>query len=60
MTDDYVVIGLRSSVISRFVADWLVRGLDILNVTNNNVALAFNGVFAPREAGWNSPIVFSG
>ena len=33
----------------------MTAGLDIVNVTNNNVALAFNGVFAPGVAGWNSP-----
>jgi hypothetical protein len=33
----------------------LTGGLDILNVANNNVALAFNPTFAPGVAGWASP-----
>jgi hypothetical protein len=33
----------------------LTAGLDILNVANNNVALAFNPVFTPGVSGWNSP-----
>jgi len=33
----------------------LTAGLDILNVANNNVALAFNSTFAPGVAGFLSP-----
>jgi hypothetical protein len=33
----------------------LTAGLDILNVANNNVALAFNTTFAPGVAGFMSP-----
>jgi hypothetical protein len=44
--------------IKKAVTIWnrrLTAGLDILNVTNNNVALAFNTTFAPGVAGFLSP-----
>ena len=33
----------------------LTVGLDVYNVMNNNVTLAFNGTFVPSVAGWNAP-----
>jgi len=44
--------------IKKAVSIWnrrLTAGLDILNVTNNNVALAFNTTFTPGVAGFLSP-----
>jgi hypothetical protein len=33
----------------------LTVGVDILNVMNNNVTLAFNPTFVPNTSGWNAP-----
>ncbi|HVZ21229.1 MAG TPA: carboxypeptidase regulatory-like domain-containing protein [Vicinamibacterales bacterium] len=33
----------------------LTVGLDIYNLMNNNVTLAFNGTFVPNVTGWQSP-----
>jgi hypothetical protein len=33
----------------------LTVGLDLYNIMNNNVTLAFNQTFVPNVAGWNSP-----
>jgi hypothetical protein len=48
--------------IKKAVTIWnrrLTAGLDILNVTNNNVALAFNTTFAPSVAGFLSPTSYT-
>jgi len=39
----------------RFGSQRLTLGVDLYNLTNNNVTTAFNPVFAPGVAGWNSP-----
>jgi hypothetical protein len=36
----------------------LTVGLDIYNVMNNNVALAFNQTYAPGVAGWLAPTTY--
>jgi hypothetical protein len=36
----------------------LTGGLDIYNLLNNNVALAFNQTYAPGVAGWLAPTTY--
>jgi outer membrane receptor protein involved in Fe transport len=33
----------------------LTFGVDIYNITNNNVTLRFNQTFVPNTAGWQAP-----
>jgi hypothetical protein len=33
----------------------LTLGVDMYNLMNNNVTLAYNGTFVPNTSGWNSP-----
>ena len=46
--------------IIRFGSQRLTAGLDIYNLTNNNVTLAFNPTFVPGVAGWQSPTAAGG
>jgi hypothetical protein len=39
----------------RFGSQRLTLGLDLYNLTNNNVTTTFNPVFVPNVSGWNSP-----
>jgi hypothetical protein len=39
----------------RFGSQRVTVGVDLYNLLNNNVTTAFNPVFAPNVAGWNSP-----
>ena len=39
----------------RFSTQRLTVGVDMYNLLNNNVTLAFNPVFVPAVSGWNSP-----
>jgi hypothetical protein len=41
--------------IIRFGSQRLTAGIDIYNLINNNVTLAFNPTFVPNTPGWNSP-----
>ena len=46
---------LSAKKIIRFGSQRLTAGVDIYNVTNNNVTLLFNPTFAAGVAGWQSP-----
>ena len=48
-------LDLSAKKIIRFGGQRLTAGIDIYNLTNNNVTLAFNPTFVPNTAGWNSP-----
>jgi Carboxypeptidase regulatory-like domain len=48
-------LDLSAKKIIRFGGQRLTAGVDIYNLTNNNVTLAFNPTFVPNTAGWNSP-----
>jgi carboxypeptidase family protein len=41
--------------IVRFGTQRLTFGVDIYNITNNNVTLLFNQTFVPNTAGWQAP-----
>ena len=46
---------LSAKKIIRFGSQRVTAGIDIYNVTNNNVTLLFNPTFAAGVAGWQSP-----
>jgi hypothetical protein len=48
-------LDLAVKKILRFGAQRVTVGLDMYNLTNNNVTLAFNPTFVPGTAGWNAP-----
>src|SRR4029079_7755111 len=48
-------LDLSAKKIIRFGGQRLTAGVDIYNLTNNNVTLAFNPTFVPNTPGWNSP-----
>ena len=48
-------LDLSAKKIFRFGNQRLTAGLDLYNVMNNNVTLAFNPTFVPNTAGWQSP-----
>jgi len=48
-------LDLSVKKIIRFGGQRLTAGLDMYNLTNNNVTLAFNPTFVPNTAGWQSP-----
>ena len=45
---------LAAKKIFRFGGQRLTAGLDIYNVTNDNVTLGFNQTFVPNVAGWQN------
>jgi hypothetical protein len=44
--------------IIRFGSQRLTVGVDMYNLLNNNVTLAFNPTFIPSVAGWNAPTTY--
>jgi hypothetical protein len=48
-------IDLSAKKILRFGSQRLTVGVDMYNLTNNNVTLGFAGTFVPGAAGWQSP-----
>jgi hypothetical protein len=48
-------LDLSAKKIIRFGSQRVTAGVDIYNLTNNNVTLAFNPTFVPNTSGWQSP-----
>jgi hypothetical protein len=48
-------LDLSAKKIIRFGSQRLTAGVDIYNLANNNVTLAFNPTFVPNTPGWQSP-----
>jgi hypothetical protein len=48
-------LDLSAKKIVRFGNQRVTVGLDLYNLTNNNVTLGFNGTFVPGVAGWQAP-----
>ena len=46
---------LAAKKILRFGNQRVTVGMDLYNVMNNNVTLAFNPTFVPNTPGWQSP-----
>ena len=51
-------VDLSAKKILRFGGQRLTVGVDIYNLANNNVTLAFNPTFVPNVAGWQSPTTY--
>ena len=51
-------LDLTFKKIFRFGGQRLTAGLDIYNLLNNNVTLAFNPTFVPNALGWQSPTTY--
>ena len=48
-------LNLGAKKFIRFGSQRLTVGVDLYNLTNNNVTTGFNPTFVPNVAGWNSP-----
>jgi len=51
-------LDLAVKKVIRFAGQRLTVGVDMYNLMNNNVTLAYNGTFVPGVAGWNSPTTY--
>jgi len=48
-------LDLAVKKIFRFGSQRFTAGVDMYNLTNNNVTLGFNQTFVPNTPGWQSP-----
>jgi Carboxypeptidase regulatory-like domain len=51
-------LDISAKKIIRFGSQRVTAGVDIYNLMNNNVTLAFNPTFVPNTAGWQSPTTY--